>query len=53
VTEPEASREGVSPATMLALVEALYAYAENPAHWNDIAAAVEAIGIPLDPARDP
>ena len=37
---------------MLALVEALYAYAENPAQWNDIAAAVEAIGMPLDPTRD-
>jgi pimeloyl-ACP methyl ester carboxylesterase/DNA-binding CsgD family transcriptional regulator len=49
----ESTREGVSPATMLALVEALYAFAENPAHWNDIAAAIEAIGIPLDPSRDP
>jgi pimeloyl-ACP methyl ester carboxylesterase/DNA-binding CsgD family transcriptional regulator len=42
----------VSAATMLALVEALYAFAENPAQWKDIAAAIEAIGMPLDPARD-
>ncbi len=53
MAESDVQREGVSAATMLALVEALYAFAENPAQWNDIAAAVEAIGTPLDPARDP
>lgn len=43
----------MSAATVLALVEALYAYAENPAQWNDIAAAVEALPTSLDPTRDP
>jgi DNA-binding CsgD family transcriptional regulator len=42
----------VSPATVLALVEALYAYAEDPADWDDIRRAVDALGLPLDPARD-
>ena len=37
---------------MLALVEALYAYAENPAQWADIVSAIEGIGAPLDPAHD-
>lgn len=50
---PDLPKGGVSAATMLALVEALYAFAENPVHWNDITAAVDAIGPPLDPARDP
>ena len=53
MVESKGQRESVSASTMLALVEALYAYAENPAQWNDITSAVEAIGTPLDPARDP
>ena len=47
------NNDGVPAATVLALVEALYAYAENPAHWHDITAAVEAMPVPLDPAHDP
>lgn len=43
----------MSAATVLALVEALYAYAENPAQWNDITAALEALPVSLDPVRDP
>lgn len=46
-------KEGVSPATVLALVEALYAYADNPAQWQDITAAIEALPEALDPAKDP
>lgn len=48
----ETKPERISPTAMLALVEALYAYAENPAQWGDIASAVEGIGAPLDPAHD-
>lgn len=44
---------GVSASTVLAVVEALYAFADNPAQWHDITAAIEAIGAPLDPTRDP
>ena len=43
----------MSATTVLALVEALYAYAESPAQWNDITAAIEALPAALDPARDP
>ncbi len=43
----------MSATTVLALVEALYAYAESPAQWNDIAAAIEALPASLDPAHDP
>jgi len=43
----------VSAATVLALVEALYAFAESPAQWNDITAAIEALPTSLDPALDP
>lgn len=53
MSDPNQNNNGVSAATVLALVEALYAYADNPAHWHDITAAVEAMPVPLDPARDP
>jgi pimeloyl-ACP methyl ester carboxylesterase/DNA-binding CsgD family transcriptional regulator len=53
MSKPSQSNNGVSPATVLALVEALYVYAENPAHWDDIGAAIEAMPLPLDPSNDP
>lgn len=41
-----------SAAAALAVVEALYAFAEEPARWDDVIAAVDALPVPLDPARD-
>lgn len=46
-------RSPVSPASVLAVVEALYAYADEPAQWQDITAAIEALPQALDPSRDP
>lgn len=46
-------RDAVPPAIVLALVEALYAYADDPADWDEIRKAVDALGLPLDPSRDP
>ena len=34
------------------MVEALYAFAEQRARWDDVIAAVEAFPVPLDPAKD-
>jgi len=53
VKRADQRKDGVSATTVLALVEALYAFAESPAQWNDITAAIEALPSTLDPARDP
>jgi pimeloyl-ACP methyl ester carboxylesterase/DNA-binding CsgD family transcriptional regulator len=53
MTESPSNKTGISPGAVLAVVEALYAYADEPAQWKDITAAVEALPLPLDPARDP
>ncbi|MEQ1755128.1 MAG: alpha/beta fold hydrolase [Micropepsaceae bacterium] len=41
-----------SAAAALAVVEALYAFADEPARWDDVIAAVDALPVPLDPAKD-
>lgn len=39
-------------AAALAVVEALYAFAEEPARWEDVIATIDALPAALDPARD-
>ena len=39
-------------AAALAAVESLYAFAEEPARWEDVIAAIDALPAALDPARD-
>jgi pimeloyl-ACP methyl ester carboxylesterase/DNA-binding CsgD family transcriptional regulator len=39
-------------AAALAVVEALYAFAEEPARWEDVLAAIDALPAHLDPAHD-
>lgn len=53
MNEVDTNSSGVPAKAILAVVEALYAYADEPAQWKDITAAVEALPIPLDPARHP
>jgi pimeloyl-ACP methyl ester carboxylesterase/DNA-binding CsgD family transcriptional regulator len=53
MTDNTINKTGISPGAVLAVVEALYAYADEPAQWKDITAAVEALPQPLDPSRDP
>lgn len=53
MTDTGSNKTGISPAAVLAVVEALYAYADEPAQWADISAAVEALPLPLDPSKDP
>jgi pimeloyl-ACP methyl ester carboxylesterase/DNA-binding CsgD family transcriptional regulator len=52
-TRPTSPDEPTRAAAALALVEALYAFAEEPARWDDVIAAIDALPTPLDPARDP
>lgn len=39
-------------AAALAVVEALYAFAEEPARWEDVVGAIDALPAALDPKRD-
>lgn len=39
-------------AAALAVVEALYAFAEEPARWEDVIRTIDALPAALDPARD-
>ena len=42
-----------SPAeAALGVVEALYAFAQQPAQWSEVIAAIDALPYPLDPAQD-
>ena len=41
-----------SATAALAVVEALYAFAEEPARWEDVIAAIDGLPVTLDPARD-
>lgn len=53
MSSPQASNPETTPAAAaLAVVEALYAFAEEPARWEDVIAAIDALPAPLDPARD-
>lgn len=42
----------MAAAAALAVVEALYAFADEPARWEDVILAVDALPNALDPARD-
>ena len=45
-------RDQKSATAALAVVEALYAFAEEPARWEDVIAAIDGLPDALDPARD-
>lgn len=45
--------EGSPPETTLAMIEALYAFAEEPAKWEQVVEAIESLPDELDPNRDP
>lgn len=49
---PTPTDDPAQAAAALALVEALYAFAEEPARWDDVIAAIDALPAPLDPKRD-
>ena len=47
---PDEHKHQATPAAAaLAVVEALYAFAEEPARWEDVIDAIEALPGPLDP----
>ncbi|MCE9521753.1 MAG: alpha/beta fold hydrolase [Alphaproteobacteria bacterium] len=49
---PPPTDDPARAAAALGVVEALYAFAEEPARWDDVIAAVNALPSPLDPAHD-
>ena len=50
---PKSTPDTTSAAAALAVVEALYAFADEPARWEDVISAIDALPAPLDPAQDP
>ncbi|MBI1211969.1 MAG: alpha/beta fold hydrolase [Alphaproteobacteria bacterium] len=53
MNRPTQAHPETTPASAaLAVVEALYAFAEEPARWEDVIAAIDALPAPLDPAHD-
>jgi pimeloyl-ACP methyl ester carboxylesterase/DNA-binding CsgD family transcriptional regulator len=49
---PPGSAASAEPEVTLALIEALYAFAEEPATWEDVIQAIESLPEELDPRHD-
>lgn len=52
MTDTSPTRDERSATAALAVVEALYAFAEEPARWEDVIAAIDGLPVTLDPSRD-
>lgn len=52
MTTPRPEGDQRSATAALAVVEALYAFAEEPARWEDVIAAIDGLPDALDPVRD-